>query len=95
MKKISGVQFINFFIENKRPSIWDWSKFNIFLRPDKRIKEAIKIIIILIKLIYLISASLFFILIPFRKNYIKACFLFLRASGRFIGLLNYKPRKYI
>ena len=62
---------------------------------DKKIYGNIGFIIILIKLIYLISASLFFILIPFRKNYIKACFLFLRASGRFIGLLNYKPRKYI
>ena len=53
------------------------------------------VIIILIKLFYLISAALFFILIPSRKNYIKASFLFQRASGRFIGLLNYKPKRYI
>ena len=29
------------------------------------------------------------------KNYIKALFLLLKALGRLIGLLNYKPKKYI
>ena len=62
---------------------------------DKKIYGKKGIIIILIKLFYLISAALFFILIPSRKNHIKASFFFQRASGRFIGLLNYKPKKYI
>ena len=62
---------------------------------DKKIYGKTGVIIIFIKLIYLISSALLSILIPSRKNYIKACFLFFRASGRFIGLLNYKPKKYI
>ena len=62
---------------------------------DKKIYGKTGLIIILIKLIYLISAALFLIFIPSRKNFIKAIFLLLRASGRFIGLFNYKPKKYI
>ncbi len=62
---------------------------------DKKIYGNFGILIIFIKLLYLISATLLFIIIPSRKNWIKACFLFLRASGRFMGLLNYKPKRYI
>ena len=62
---------------------------------DKKIYGKTGVIIILIKLLYLISVALFLIFIPSRKNFIKAIFLLQRASGRFIGLLNYKPKKYI
>ncbi len=62
---------------------------------DKKIYGNFGVLIIFIKLLYLISATLLFIIIPSRKNWIKACFLFLRASGRFMGLLNYKPKRYI
>ncbi len=62
---------------------------------DKKIYGKIGLIIIFIKLIYLISIALFLLLIPSRRNYIKSSFLFLRATGRFIGLFNYKPKKYI
>ncbi len=62
---------------------------------DKKIYGKISLIIIFMKLIYLINVALFLLLIPSRKNYIKASFLFLRATGRFIGLFNYKPKKYI
>ncbi len=62
---------------------------------DKKIYGKIGLIIILLKLIYLITFALFLIFLPSRKNYIKASFLIFRASGRFIGLFNYKPKKYI
>ncbi len=62
---------------------------------DKKIHGKIGLIIIFMKLIRLISIALILILIPTRKNFIRASFLFFRASGRFIGLLNYKPKKYI
>ncbi len=62
---------------------------------DKKIYGKMGVVIIFIKLFYLISAALFCLIIPSRKNFIKASFLFQRASGRFIGLLNYKPKRYI
>ena len=62
---------------------------------DKKIYGKIGLIVICIKLIYLISVALFLLLIPSRRNYIKSSFFFLRATGRFIGLFNYKPKKYI
>ncbi len=62
---------------------------------DKKIYGKISLIVIFIKLIYLISVALVLILIPSNKNYIKVSFLLLRATGRFIGLLNYKPKRYI
>ncbi len=52
-------------------------------------------ILLLIKIFYLLSYAILLMFIPIRKNYIKSFFLFLRAVGRIIGLLNYKPRKYI
>ncbi len=62
---------------------------------DKKIYGKIGLIIILIKFLYLVSCTLFLILVPSRKNYIKASFFVFRALGRFIGLLHYKPKKYI
>ena len=62
---------------------------------DKKIYEKIGLLIIFIKLFYLIIGAFFLAFFPSRKNHIKALFLLLRASGRFIGLLNYKPKKYI
>ena len=62
---------------------------------DKKIYGKISIIIILFKLIYLISIAFLLLLTLSRKNYIKAFFLLFRALGRFIGLFNYKPKKYI
>ena len=62
---------------------------------DKKNYGNISLIIIFLKLFYLIIGALFLILIPSRKNYIKASFLLLRALGRFMGFLNYKPKKYI
>ena len=62
---------------------------------DKKIYGKVGMIIIFIKLLYLVSTSILLILIPSHKNYIKACFLFLRASGRLIGLLSYNPKIYI
>ncbi len=62
---------------------------------DKKIHGKISFLIILIKLLYLIIRGLFFIIIPSRKNYIKASFSLLKALGRLIGFLNYKPKKYI
>ncbi len=62
---------------------------------DKKIYGKISLFIIFMKLFYLIVSALFLMLLPSRKNFIKASFLLLRVSGRFIGLLNYKPKKYI
>ncbi len=62
---------------------------------DKKIYGKIGLLIIFIKLFYLITAAFFLVFFPSRKNYIKVTFLLLRAYGRFIGLLNYKPKKYI
>ena len=62
---------------------------------DKKIYGKIGLLVIFIKLLYLIVGALFLTFIPSRKSYIKASFLLLRASGRFIGFLNYKPKKYI
>lgn len=62
---------------------------------DKKIYGKISLLIIIMKILYLVSISLFFLLIVSRKNYLRACFLFLRAIGRFVGLFNYKPKKYI
>tara|TARA_B100000900_G_scaffold414435_1_gene441070 strand:+ start:345 stop:1229 length:885 start_codon:yes stop_codon:yes gene_type:complete len=62
---------------------------------DKKIYGKMSLMIILIKLFCLISISSLLVIFPSRKNYIKASFLILRALGRFIGLLNYKPKKYI
>ena len=46
---------------------------------DKKIYGKISLLIILLKTLYLLSISLFFLLIPSRKNYLRALFLFLRA----------------
>mgnify|MGYP001167533072 FL=1 len=62
---------------------------------DKKIYGKVSMVIIFIKLFYLVSFASFLVLIPSRKNYIKVSFLLLRAVGRLIGLLNYKPKKYI
>ena len=62
---------------------------------DKKIYGKLSIIVILFKLVYLLTGALLLIIIPSRKNYIKAFFLLFKASGRFIGLLNHKPKKYI
>ena len=62
---------------------------------DKKIYGKISIIIILSKIIYLISIAFLLIITLSRKNYIKAFFLLFRALGRFIGLFNFKPKKYI
>ena len=62
---------------------------------DKIIYGKMSLMIILIKLFYLIISSLLLVIFPSRKNFIKASFLILRAIGRFIGLFNYKPKKYI
>ena len=62
---------------------------------DKEIYGKTSIIMILFKIAYLVSSAFLLIIIPSRKNYIKALFLLLKASGRLIGLLNYKPKKYI
>ena len=62
---------------------------------DKKIYGKINIIIILFKIIYLVSIAFLLVITLSRKNYIKAFFLILRALGRFIGLFNYKPKKYI
>jgi len=47
------------------------------------------------KLLYLMGNAFLLIIIPYRKNYIKALFLLFKASGRIMGLFNYKPKKYI
>ena len=62
---------------------------------DRKIYGKISIIIILSKIIYLVSISFLLIITLSRKNYIKAFFLLFRALGRFIGLLNFTPKKYI
>ena len=62
---------------------------------DKKIYGKISIIIILSKIIYLVSISFLLIITLSRKNYIKAFFFLFRALGRFIGLFNFKPKKYI
>ena len=62
---------------------------------DKKIYGKISILIILSKIIYLVSIAFLLIITLSRKNYIKAFFLLFRALGRFIGLLNFKPKKYI
>ncbi len=62
---------------------------------DKKIYGKISIIIILFKIIYLVSIAFLLLLTLSRKNYIKAFFLLFRSLGRFIGLFNYKPKKYI
>ena len=62
---------------------------------DKEIYGKISIIMILFKLVYLVGSAFLLIIIPSRKNYIKALFLLFKALGRLIGLLNYKPKKYI
>ena len=62
---------------------------------DKEIYGKISIIMILIKLVYLVTVAFLLMIIPSRKNYLKAFFLLFKASGRLIGLLNYKPKKYI
>ena len=62
---------------------------------DKKIYGKISIIIILSKIIYSVSISFLLIITLSRKNYIKAFFLLFRALGRFIGLFNFKPKKYI
>ena len=62
---------------------------------DKRIYGKISFIIILLKIFYLIFCALFFLILPSRKNIIKSLFLLSKALGRFIGIFNYKPKKYI
>ena len=83
----------------KRKKIW-FSKRNLRYGYsgnliDKKIYGKIGLLIIFIKIFYLITAAFFLVFFPSRKNYIKVTFLLLRAYGRFIGLLNYKPKKYI
>ena len=82
--KINNFSSANLFNKNVLDSI---------LQSTQKLK--ISLLIILLKTLYLLSISLFFLLIPSRKNYLRALFLFLRALGRFVGLLNYKPKKYI
>ena len=62
---------------------------------DKKIYGKISIIIILSKIVYLVSIAFLLIITLSRKNYIKAFFLLFRALGRFVGLFNFKPKKYI
>ncbi len=62
---------------------------------DKKIYGKISLIVIIMKLLYLINNAFLLIIIPYRKNYLRALFLLLKASGRIIGLFNYKPKKYI
>jgi len=62
---------------------------------DKEIYGKMSLIIIIIKIFYLICNSLILLLIPNRKSSVKASFFLLRAIGRFLGLFNYKPKKYI
>ena len=62
---------------------------------DKKIYGKINIIIILFKIIYLVSIAFLLVITLSRKNYIKAFFLLFRALGRFVGLFNFKPKKYI
>ena len=62
---------------------------------DSKIYGKYSLIIIFLKILYLIINSFFLIIFPSRKNIIQAYFFLLRAIGRFIGLFNYKPKKYI
>ena len=62
---------------------------------DKKIYGEISFIIIFLKIFYLIFCALFFLILPSRKNIIRSLFLLSKASGRFIGIFNYKPKKYI
>ena len=62
---------------------------------DSKIYGKLSLIIIFLKILYLIGNSFFLIFFPSRKNIIKAYFFLLRAAGRFMGLVNYKPKKYV
>ena len=53
------------------------------------------IFIIVLKILYLLLFSIFFLILPSKKNLIKSNFFFARACGRLAGLFNYKPKKYI
>ena len=62
---------------------------------DKKYYGKLGNILIVIKIFYLLFHSILSLFIPTRKNCIKSLFFFFRATGRIIGLFNYKPRKYI
>ena len=62
---------------------------------DKKIYGKKGLIIICMKILYLIFCALLFLVFPNRKNFIKSSFFLSRASGRLIGIFNYKPKKYI
>ena len=62
---------------------------------DKKIYGKMGLIIICMKIFYLIFCALLFLVFPNRKNFIKSSFFLSRASGRLIGIFNYKPKKYI
>ena len=53
-------------------------------------------IINFLKLCYLLIVSIiFFLLIIRKKNYFKSIFYLCRSAGRFMGFINYIPKKYI
>ncbi len=62
---------------------------------DKKIYGKMSLIVIFMKIFYLLTGALFFKIIPTSKSQIKASFFLLRAIGRFKGLFNYRPEKYI
>ena len=62
---------------------------------DKKLNGKFGLLIIFTKIIYLILLALVSLFFPFKKNYINLQFYFAKAFGRVIGLLNYKPKKYI
>ncbi len=62
---------------------------------DKKNYGNLSKILVPIKIVHLLSNAFVLLIIPTRKNLIKSSFLFFRAAGRLIGLLNYKPKKYI
>ena len=62
---------------------------------DKKIYGKMSFIIIFIKIFYLVFCALFFLFLPTRKNIIRFLFFLSKASGRLIGVFNYKPKKYI
>tara|TARA_X000000950_G_scaffold257144_1_gene323345 strand:- start:9416 stop:10300 length:885 start_codon:yes stop_codon:yes gene_type:complete len=62
---------------------------------DKKIYGKMSLIIIFMKIFYLLIGALFFKTIPTSKSQIRASFFLFRAFGRFKGLFNYRPEKYI
>ena len=62
---------------------------------DQKIYPKIYIYIIILKIFYQLIYSIILLIFPTKKNLIKSKFFFSRALGRIMGLISYKPKKYI